>query len=726
MAEFFLEFTPAALRATPAANNVLNRLRLRTASMPSRCAAVLPIWIAVVFLLGAALSLLLFVTHRTWEKRAIHQQAASLVEEQLTLLEITLLQSLEILHSVASLHAAEQRIGREQFQRFVRPALERHPALRALSWNPRLLDAGRAQFESRLSPALPPPGLRELDSNGLLVSAGRRPEYVPVELIEPGEGNAPAIGYDLASDPVRRESLELARDSGQPVATAPILLAQEQTNTNRAGFLVLLPVYGGPRPTTLEERRARWLGVTVAVFRVADLVESSVARLERRGIHLQLFDQDSQGKPLHPPDERARETPSPSVAWLHVANRRWAASFMVSPQFTPAGAHRESWLMLAGGGAFSLLISAYLFSGWRRVREADTANLALRSEVAIRQRAETAAQAANSAKSDFLTSMSHEVRTPLNAILGYTHLMERDPLVTSEQRDALAGIRHSGRHLLGIINEVLDLSKIEAGRMELHPAPFDLGVLAKTLVSTLQPLCAGKRIGLRFEFPEKTSGRVEGDEGKLRQILINLLGNAIKFTQAGEVFLRITPQPANRWLFEVIDTGLGIPPEELTDIFKPFHQGSGAQHQGGTGLGLAIAQRQAGLLGGTLDLQSERGAGTRFYFEIPLPPSEPGAFSALSEQCVSATFHGDTEAPEPLPESIRLPEQLSARLMLAAELHSSTALKSALPELRELGPDARLLAEHIRRLMRSYDMEGVQRLLAQVHSRCPAAHASGS
>ena len=202
------------------------------------------------------------------------------------------------------------------------------------------------------------------------------------------------------------------------------------------------------------------------------------------------------------------------------------------------------------------------------------------------KKAEAEAAAANQAKSDFLASMSHEIRTPLNAIVGYAQLMQHDPELSPEQRDAISGINGSSQHLIGLINEILDLSKIEAGRMNLHPEDFDLHALGRSLVATFQPLCAQKRIGLRLGSRAGASEWIRGDAGKLRQILINLVGNAIKFTNAGEVYLGFKNEGGDRWLFEVIDTGMGIPEEEQADIFNPFHQGTNAAHQGGTGLGL--------------------------------------------------------------------------------------------------------------------------------------------
>jgi signal transduction histidine kinase/CheY-like chemotaxis protein len=868
---------------------------------------------------GGVLSLALFATIRGWERRDLEKRAADLTHEQAEKLQVTVLRSMEVLHSIAALHTLHGGMTPGQFQQFVQPTLARQPELQALSWNPVVPAAERNTVETAArAEGLSQFQFCEKNRAGHLIPARARDLYIPVRFIEPLERNRAALGYDLASDECRRLSLEQARDSGKPVATAPIQLAQGPDN--QAGFLVLLPVYHSDLPpTTIAERQRHLKGFAVAVFRVNDLVAQFFHELKAKGIEAALYDQSRNGPllyaetPLTPalsPSEGERVAarpragnsappnivnplPTSAVIHLEIAGRKWALAFQALPEFAASASHYQSWLVLCGALAFTLLATAYLYGGWRRTMEIAAVNAALQEEVTVRQRAEAAADKANQAKSDFLASMSHEIRTPLNAILGYTQLMQRDPQLPIEQRDAVGGISASGQHLLGLINEILDLSKIEAGRMELQPVNFDLAMLGNGLAATFRPLCAQKKIRFRLEVggarpgfsrsvPVSGAARrespqppdfaaafsnllvaapgdgrapvVRGDEGKLRQVLINLVGNAVKFTNVGEVCLRIQPTANERWRFEVVDTGLGIPDEERDDIFKPFHQGSGAQHQGGTGLGLAIARRQVELLGGKLELESERGIGSCFYFELPLVPATdavekvssrvvrlaPGhtvralvvddnrenrdvlgrmltavgcevLFAANGDEALQY-FRADgapaSGAPEPgqpaivflhlllpgasgvetarnivaeakgrapkivahtasaLPrhreearaagcvdfiakpfeaeklyeclerhlgvaferetvdepqtsaiiaaESVCLPEELSARLMVAAELHSTTALKSCLQELRGGSPEAERLAEEIRQLMRSYDMDSIQRLLMRV------------
>jgi len=232
------------------------------------------------------------------------------------------------------------------------------------------------------------------------------------------------------------------------------------------------------------------------------------------------------------------------------------------------------------------------------------------------------AEAANRAKSVFLANMSHEIRTPMNAVLGFSQLLERDPSLSPSAKDKVATIMKSGEHLLSIINDILEMSRIEAGRIEARPQAIDLHELLDDLAAMLRLRAEEK--GLTFT-QERAAGcphYILSDLGKVRQVLINLLGNAIKFTVKGSIVLRATGVGADRVAIEVADTGIGIAAKEMERLFSPFERTlSGEQAASGTGLGLAISREYAHLLGGEISVTSTAGAGSCFRFEFSAPPT---------------------------------------------------------------------------------------------------------
>ena len=240
--------------------------------------------------------------------------------------------------------------------------------------------------------------------------------------------------------------------------------------------------------------------------------------------------------------------------------------------------------------------------------------------------AKEAAEAANRAKSVFLANMSHELRTPLNAILGFSELMWRDEATTDHQRQRLDIINRSGKHLLALINDVLDMAKIEAGRVQLEIVPFDLGALTGELMELMRVRAVEKDLELALEQSPDLPRLIRGDQTKLRQVLVNLLGNAIKFTGAGRITLRLAAVPdayGFRLLVDVEDSGPGIALQDQTRIFEPFVQLDQAAQQKGTGLGLTISRQFVQLMGGQLTLTSQLGQGSRFRVEVPVEAATP-------------------------------------------------------------------------------------------------------
>ncbi len=256
-----------------------------------------------------------------------------------------------------------------------------------------------------------------------------------------------------------------------------------------------------------------------------------------------------------------------------------------------------------------------------------------RGMVQTERAARHAAEAANRAKSEFLAGMSHELRTPLNAVLGYAQLLAMEGGLSAQQARGVDTIHQSGLHLLALISDILDLARIEAGRTELNPAPVNPSVLLQSVVDLMRVKADEKCLAFEFDVGAGLPESVLADERRLRQVLLNLLGNAIKFTDQGTVRLRACAEPKGPaqvlLQLDVEDTGVGMRPEDLDRIFKPFEQVGDVQRRGGgTGLGLAITRALVKDMGGQVKVTSELDRGTRFRVELPVPLAQPAQAAA--------------------------------------------------------------------------------------------------
>jgi len=262
-------------------------------------------------------------------------------------------------------------------------------------------------------------------------------------------------------------------------------------------------------------------------------------------------------------------------------------------------------------------------------------------DTAAEREARNLAEAANRAKGEFLANMSHELRTPLNGILGYAQILECDATLSERQRERVASIRHSGEHLLTLIEDTLDFARIEAGKLRVEIGDVPLAGFVDVIRDIIDVKAEQKQLDFICEFAADAPDGVRADERRLRQVMLNLLANAVKFTDSGCVSLHISGAEANRVRFEVRDTGVGIGHDQLNTIFEPFEQlGAAERRVGGTGLGLAISREFVRAMGGEIEVESRLGQGSTFRFELPSASVAPVLRNTANAAPLPATATG--------------------------------------------------------------------------------------
>ncbi|MBI4844636.1 MAG: CHASE domain-containing protein [Nitrospirae bacterium] len=531
-------------------------------------------------------------------------------------------------------------------------------------------------FSKLISPAELDSHIRQIRAEGFpnytVRPEGRRDTYTSIIYLEPfNTRNQRAFGYDMFSEPTRRTAMERARDTGHIAMSGKVKLMQESEKDVQAGFLLYAPLYKQHMPVnTVEERRATLVGYVYSPLRMNNFIDG-IFKKELDDIDLEIYDGTDVTNDALMFDndlciyydlEKTSVRLFSTDKLIETNGRQWTLRFKSMPPFEQSVNQYLPVSIFTGSMIISLLFffltiareitlnKALKLKENNAVLEDMAGELEHRKQEA--ERATCQAEEANKAKSDFLANMSHELRTPLTAIIGFSEILE-DGLygeLNQNQKEYVNNILTSGRHLLSLINDILDLSKVEAGKLELEPSRFPLNDILNASMSMLKEKAMkhGIKLGLKIEPDADTE--IEADERKLKQIMFNLLSNAVKFTPDGgsvSVAARLTNNGDKSPLtplfqrgefptltkgdeggfyefieISVADTGIGIKPEDMPKLFTEFTQLESAYTKNfeGTGLGLALTKRLVELHGGKIWVESEYGKGSKFVFVIPTTP----------------------------------------------------------------------------------------------------------
>jgi signal transduction histidine kinase len=568
------------------------------------------------------------------------------VNSRVTAIQDRITACTNILRGVAArISSGRLPMNRQAFHAYVSglDITHQYPGIQGVGYAPRVTLAEVDDMTSRIRSE----GVANFTIWGDTTTSRSATDKFPIVYIEPeDQRNLAVVGYDMASNPVRREGMERAQAAAQPAASARVILKQEIEHSKQPGLLLYCPVYAYRYDAPAS--RGPLEGFAYSPLRATDLIHGVFGGELHNTIHVQVYD----GRASQPTALLYR-TPAPlpqKPAQQHeltidVAGRPWTLLFSSSPDFDRGSNRDEAWYILATGLAVTVVLFLLTRSEARARRAAERGNQFLReSQARLQQlneeleKARDQALEASRAKSTFLANMSHELRTPLNAIIGYSELLSEElpPQGFDNERHDLQKIRSAAQHLLDLVSEILDLAKIEAGKLDLAIEQVDVSSLLEEAVAVVEHASAANRNVLKAECNQ--AGVIQTDRIRLRQILINLLGNAAKFTEDGNISVRCSREPRSSgdWVrIDVQDTGIGIAPEHLARLFENFQQvdSSSTRRYAGTGLGLAISRRIARTLGGDVSAVSQPGKGSTFTIEMPaVPPARTPLSSKRLEQ----------------------------------------------------------------------------------------------
>lgn len=546
-----------------------------------------------------------------------HRRAAPLARQ----IDRSLSESIQVVRSMQAFFESSQEVEGHEFHRFAKLLMPADLGVQTLEWTPRVPAANESTFAAFSSDGRLRFQLSELGIAGERRPVNIRPEYFPILFAEPEGGNDGSLGFDIASDPVRRDGLERAVKFGDLAVTGPVSLVQ-----GGKGFLIAGPVYKGDAiPSDESGRRSALEGYVIGVFRIQALVDQALRGLDQTGLQVTLTDLTNPDRPLLlygvPPVPQEGQR---IVHALHrnFGGRAWVIALVGAPPFPWSEPGYLAWVVLAGGMLFAILLESLLLLITGRTALVESL-VALRS--AELQEAVEALHITNGElsrtleeRSRFYAKVTHELRTPLAGIKEGVGMVREGlaGMVNAEQQELLGLVDQEVQRLHRFINEVLDFSKLTSDPLSvLRPTKVDLNALVGQMVRSQQAVAAQKGLALQMHL-DSTLPEIGCDADRMAQVILNLLSNALRLTQTGHVRVETRFHTGTREAEVIVsDSGPGIAPADQERIFKEFQQTRPGP--GTTGLGLAISRQIVEKHGGRIWVESTFGSGASFHILLP-------------------------------------------------------------------------------------------------------------